>query len=59
LGLLKALGEVYAKKENATLLWKKAGSGEALKLLKEKRKGGLQGGTLQRLRLFQAIRMMG
>ncbi len=37
LGLLKALGEAYATKENATLLWKKAGSGEALKLLKEKR----------------------
>jgi len=37
LGLLKALGEVHAAKENATLLWKKAGSGEALRLLKEKK----------------------
>ena len=37
LGLLKALGEAFAKKANATLLWKKAGSGEALKLLKEKK----------------------
>jgi tungstate transport system substrate-binding protein len=36
LGLLKALGDVFAKKEDATLLWKKAGSGEALKLLQEK-----------------------
>jgi tungstate transport system substrate-binding protein len=37
LGLLKALGEAFANKANATLLWKKAGSGEALKLLKEKK----------------------
>jgi tungstate transport system substrate-binding protein len=37
LGLLKALGETFGRKENATLLWKKAGSGEALKLLREKK----------------------
>jgi tungstate transport system substrate-binding protein len=37
LGLLRALGEAFARQEDATLLWKKAGSGEALKLLKEKK----------------------
>jgi tungstate transport system substrate-binding protein len=36
LGLLKALGEAFSKKSNTTLLWKKAGSGESLKLLKDK-----------------------
>ncbi len=36
LGLLKVLGESFASKANATLLWKKAGSGESLKALKEK-----------------------
>jgi len=37
LGLLKVLGEAFAQQEKATLLWKKAGSGEALKLLREKK----------------------
>jgi len=37
LGLLKAMGDAFAQKEDATLFWKKAGSGEALKLLKEKK----------------------
>ncbi len=36
LGLLKVLGEAFAWKANTTLLWKKAGSGESLKDLKEK-----------------------
>jgi tungstate transport system substrate-binding protein len=36
LGLLKVLGEVFGKQEDATLCWVKAGSGESLKLLKEK-----------------------
>jgi tungstate transport system substrate-binding protein len=37
LGLLKVLGEQFAKKNNATLCWVKAGSGESMKLLKEKK----------------------
>ncbi len=37
LGLLKAMGDTFAKKENATLCWVKAGTGESLKLLKEKK----------------------
>lgn len=37
LGLLKALAEAFDKKEGATLCWRKAGSGESLKLLKEKK----------------------
>ncbi len=37
LGLLKVLGEEFAKKNNATLCWVKAGSGESMKLLKEKK----------------------
>ena len=37
LGLLKALGEAFAKKNNTTLCWVKAGSGESMKLLKEKK----------------------
>ncbi|MEW6387465.1 MAG: substrate-binding domain-containing protein [Thermodesulfobacteriota bacterium] len=37
LGLLKILGEAFAKKENATLKWFKAGSGVSLKLLKDKK----------------------
>ncbi|SHO53889.1 substrate-binding domain-containing protein [Desulfopila aestuarii] len=36
LGLLKVLGEAFAEQEDAQLKWKKAGSGESLKLLKEK-----------------------
>ncbi len=36
LGLLKELGEAYAKQAGTTLLWKKAGSGESLKALKDK-----------------------
>lgn len=37
LGLLKVLGEEFSKQENATLCWIKAGTGEALKLLKDKK----------------------
>ena len=36
LGLLKALGEAFAKKNNTTLCWVKAGSGESMKFLKDK-----------------------
>jgi tungstate transport system substrate-binding protein len=36
LGLLKVLGEQFAKKNNTTLCWVKAGSGESMKLLKDK-----------------------
>jgi len=36
LGLLKALGESFSKEANATLCWIKAGTGDSLKLLKEK-----------------------
>lgn len=36
LGLLKALGDGFSTKANTTLLWKKAGSGESIKALKEK-----------------------
>jgi len=36
LGLLKVLGEAFSAKANTVLLWKKAGSGESLKALKEK-----------------------
>lgn len=36
LGLLKALGEAFAGAEDASMCWRKAGSGESLKLLKEK-----------------------
>lgn len=36
LGLLKVLGEAFAKEEDAQLKWKKAGSGASLKLLQEK-----------------------
>jgi tungstate transport system substrate-binding protein len=36
LGLIKVLGEAFSKEMNTTLCWKKAGSGEALRLLKEK-----------------------
>ena len=36
LGLIEALGKAFNTKMNATLLWKKAGSGESLKALKEK-----------------------
>jgi tungstate transport system substrate-binding protein len=36
LGLLKVLGEEFAKKNNATLCWVKAGSGESMKFLKDK-----------------------
>lgn len=35
LGLLKVLGEAFAKKEKATLKWVKAGSGESLDMLKK------------------------
>jgi tungstate transport system substrate-binding protein len=37
LGLLKALGEAFAKKHNATLCWVKAGTGESMQLLKGKK----------------------
>jgi tungstate transport system substrate-binding protein len=36
LGLLKALGEAFAKKHNTTLCWVKAGSGESMKFLQDK-----------------------
>jgi len=36
LGLLKELGEAFGKKNNAKMSWIKAGSGESLKMLKEK-----------------------
>jgi tungstate transport system substrate-binding protein len=36
LGLLKVLGEQFAKKNNTTLCWVKAGSGESMKFLKDK-----------------------
>jgi len=36
LGLLKALGDEFARKHNTTLCWVKAGSGESMKFLKEK-----------------------
>ncbi|MGC1454497.1 MAG: substrate-binding domain-containing protein [Nitrospirota bacterium] len=37
LGLLKVLGEAFGDKAGATLCWVKAGSGESLQLLKEKK----------------------
>jgi tungstate transport system substrate-binding protein len=37
LGLLKVLGDEFAKKNNATLCWIKAGSGESMKMLKDKK----------------------
>jgi tungstate transport system substrate-binding protein len=37
LGLLKALGEAFGSREKTTLCWIKAGSGDSLKLLKEKK----------------------
>jgi tungstate transport system substrate-binding protein len=37
LGLLKALGEAFAKKEKTTLCWVKAGTGESMQLLKDKK----------------------
>lgn len=37
LGILKVLGEAFAKENNAALCWIKAGSGGSLKLLKEKK----------------------
>ena len=37
LGLLKALGEAFAKKHDTTLCWVKAGSGESMTFLKEKK----------------------
>jgi tungstate transport system substrate-binding protein len=37
LGLLKSLGEEFGRARHTTLCWLKAGSGEALKLLKEKK----------------------
>ena len=36
LGLLKALGDAFTSKTGSSLCWRKAGSGESLKLLKEK-----------------------
>lgn len=36
LGLVKALAEAFSTKANASVCWKKAGSGESLKMLKEK-----------------------
>ena len=37
LGLLKVLAGAFSKKSGATLCWKKAGTGEAMALLKEKK----------------------
>lgn len=37
LGLLKVLGETFGKEANAALCWIKAGSGESMQLLKEKK----------------------
>jgi len=37
LGLLKALGEAFGKKNSATLCWVKAGTGESMQLLKDKK----------------------
>jgi len=37
LGLVKVLAEAFGKQDNAKLAWFKAGSGESLKLLKEKK----------------------
>ena len=37
LGLLKVLGAQFAKKNNTTLCWVKAGSGESMQLLKDKK----------------------
>jgi len=37
LGLLKVLAEAFGSKEKTTLCWVKAGSGDSLKLLKEKK----------------------
>jgi tungstate transport system substrate-binding protein len=37
LGLLKVLGETFGKEADATLCWIKAGSGESLQLLKDKK----------------------
>jgi len=37
LGLLRVLAEAFAKKNDATLCWKKAGTGEAMALLKGKK----------------------
>ena len=37
LGILKVLGETFGKENNATLCWIKAGSGDSLNLLKEKK----------------------
>jgi tungstate transport system substrate-binding protein len=36
LGVIKALADVFTARTNTSLCWKKAGSGESLKLLKEK-----------------------
>ncbi len=37
LGILRALGETFAKEHDASLCWIKAGSGESLKLLQDKK----------------------
>src|SRR5208337_2510433 len=37
LGLLKVLAETFGKRDNAKMAWYKAGSGESLKLLKDKK----------------------
>jgi tungstate transport system substrate-binding protein len=37
LGLLKGLGDAFAKKHNTTLCWVKAGTGESMQLLKDKK----------------------
>lgn len=37
LGLLQALGEAFCGDENATLIWVKAGTGQSLNLLKERK----------------------
>lgn len=37
LGLLKALGEAFGKQADATLVWVKAGTGQSMQLLKERK----------------------
>lgn len=45
LGLVKALADVFTARTNTTLCWKKAGSGESLKMLKEKTADVIMGHT--------------
>jgi tungstate transport system substrate-binding protein len=41
LGLLKVLGEAFAKEAEASLCWIKAGSGESFHLLQNKKVDGI------------------